>query len=139
MAAAASRISDVGMRLNITVHEDVVPGGIIRETTFASEAVKPAAKVALEGLGKTGILGGIAQGVTDFIFHPELTPGQRAGRIAIGIAVAAIAGAAAPVVLTSMGFAATTGAVIAASMVVGATIDHFLIQPYVYLRLGLGN
>jgi len=57
-----------------------VPGGIIRETTFAAEAAKPTAKVALEGLGKTGILGGVALGATDFIFHPELTPGAARGQ-----------------------------------------------------------
>src|SRR5438477_2619844 len=61
-------------------------------------------------------------------FTPSSPRAQRAGRIAIGIAVAAIAVAAAPVVLTSMGIAATTGAVIAASMVVGGALDHFVIS-----------
>lgn len=90
-----------------------------------------------------GVAAGIAQAATDFVFHPELTPGQRAGRILLGAAVGVIAVAAAPVILTAAGIT-TTGIVGGALIFATATfisvgLQEKLVRPLIYPKLNLGR
>lgn len=91
-----------------------------------------------------GVAAGIAQAATDFFFHPELTPGQRVGRVLVGAAVGVIAVAAAPAVLTLLGGAALTGAAATAATfivasAIGFGLQEFVVRPRIYPILNLGR
>jgi len=86
---------------------------------------------AVKAIATGGPAGALTQGITDFIFNPELTPGQRAGRIAI----AGVIGIASAAVSIAVGGALLgTGA----AFVVGWGLSS-VAQKVVYPRLGLGG
>ena len=103
----------------------------------------PLAKSLLEGAARGAAAAGFAQGLADFFFHPELTPGQRTGRVAVAVGIGLLAAVATPFVLAAVGIS-TVGVVgfvagTAVAVGIGIAVDAVVTKPLIYPRLGLGN
>ncbi|MDE3194009.1 MAG: RHS repeat-associated core domain-containing protein [Chloroflexota bacterium] len=103
-----------------------------------SNAGSLALKVFLDSRIGGAAVGSGVQGVSDYLFHPELTPKQRAERVllvgAVGLAVAATA----PLILGAAGVA-TTG-VVTGGVLFGATaVAGWATEEFLFPRLGLGT
>lgn len=101
---------------------------------------EPPAKQLLDGIGRGAIVSGIAQSVTDWFFHPELTPSQRVGRVAIAAAVGVGTAVAARLVLAAIGV--TSAGIVATALtaaVIGIAFDAIVTKPFIYPTFGFGK
>ncbi len=111
-------------------------------TTTLEFGLANAPQVALRSFLQSRVggaaIGGVSQAIGDFLFHPELTPQQRAGRIVLASAVAVGAAIATPALLAAAGVA-TTGVVAVAATVGVSALAGAALQAFVFSKIGLGN
>jgi RHS repeat-associated protein len=142
-ATVAARIpttTQVTVAAAVAVSDDEIALGLSWRITERVPFIK---NVLEANIGRGAIVSGAVQGVADWILHPELTPGQRLGRIALAGAVgigAAIVGAA---IVASLPITLSAGAAIlataGAAAVLGGAFDFFITKPHIYPALGLGH